>query len=51
MSRPPELEEEQVELEEEEAISGIGEGDEVMEEVEEGYSAYQPIPHSGFHKL
>lgn len=42
MSRPPELEEEQVELEEEEAISGIGEGDEVMEEVEEGYTSSTP---------
>jgi len=51
MSRPPELEDEQVELEEEEVISGIGEGDEVMEEVEEGYSAYQLNIHSGLHKL
>lgn len=42
MSRPPELEEEQVELEEEEVISGIGEGDEVMEEVEEGYTSSTP---------
>ena len=41
MSHPLELEEEQVELEEEEAVSGIGEGDDVMGEVEEGgYSAY-----------
>jgi hypothetical protein len=47
MSRPLELEEEQVELEEEEAVSGVGEGDEVMEEVEDGYSAYRPISHSG----
>lgn len=30
----------QAELEEEEAISGTGEGDEVMEEQEEGYSVY-----------
>lgn len=47
MSHPLELEEEQVELEEEEAVSGIGEGDDVMGEVEEGYSAYRPIIHSG----
>jgi hypothetical protein len=47
MSHPLELEEEQVELEEEEAVSGFGEGDEVMEEVEDGYSAYRRIVHSG----
>lgn len=48
MSRPPlaqsaSLDASQAELEEEEAISGTGEGDEVMEEAEEqeGYSAYQ----------
>ena len=45
MSRPPpstSLDASQAELEEEEVISGTGEGDEVMEEPEEqeGYSAY-----------
>lgn len=45
MSRPPQsasVDASQAELEEEEAISGTGEGDEVMEEVEEqeGYSTY-----------
>lgn len=44
MSRPPQsasVDASQAELEEEEAISGTGEGDEVMGEVEEqGYSAY-----------
>lgn len=45
MSRPPQsasVDASQAELEEEEAISGTGEGDEVMEEAEEqeGYSAY-----------
>jgi casein kinase II subunit beta len=43
MSRLPQvMDASQAELEEEEAISGVGEGDEIMEEVEEqeGYSAY-----------
>jgi hypothetical protein len=43
MSRPPQaMDTSQAELEEEEAISGTGEGDEIMEEAEEqeGYSRY-----------
>lgn len=43
MSRPPQaMDTSQAELEEEEAISGTGEGDEIMEEAEEqeGYSGY-----------
>jgi hypothetical protein len=39
MSRPQEQAEAQVELEED-VVSGIGEADEVMEEVEEGYSEF-----------
>ncbi|EIW82133.1 hypothetical protein CONPUDRAFT_81679 [Coniophora puteana RWD-64-598 SS2] len=43
MSRPPpDVEEEQLELEEEEAVSGTGEGDEIMEEAEEGYTSSTP---------
>jgi casein kinase II subunit beta len=41
MSRPQELAEAQAELEEE-AVSGIGEADGVMEEVEEGYTSSTP---------
>jgi casein kinase II subunit beta len=45
MSRPPHsavVDASQAELEEEEAVSGTGEGDEVMEEVQEqeGYSKF-----------
>lgn len=39
MSRPQEQVEDQVELDEE-AVSGNGEIDEVMDEVEEGYSKF-----------
>lgn len=39
MSRPQEQVEDQVELEEE-VISGFGEADEVMDEVEDGYSKF-----------
>ncbi|KIJ20229.1 hypothetical protein PAXINDRAFT_166338 [Paxillus involutus ATCC 200175] len=41
MSRPQEQAEAQVELEED-VVSGIGEADEVMEEVEEGYTSSTP---------
>ena len=42
MSRPQELVEDQVELEEE-IISGNGEADEVMDEIEEGYSRFHAV--------
>lgn len=41
MSRqPPSVEASQAEFEEEEAVSGTGEGDEIMEEVEEQEDGY-----------
>lgn len=43
MSRPQEQVEDQVELEED-AVSGNGEADEIMDEVEEGYSKF----HAGY---
>jgi hypothetical protein len=44
MSRPQEQVEEQVELEEE-IVSGNGEADEIMDEIEEGYSKFHAGPH------
>ena len=37
----------QGDLEEEEAISGAGEGDDIMEEVEEGYSTFSLLGNRG----
>lgn len=48
MSRPQEQVEDQLELEED-IISGNGEADEVMDDVEDGYSKFQRIATNSLH--